>query len=187
MYVEYATVCATLASGAHKLGGGVRGVRKSGKRRAHFTPARQPGAPGSFPVAAIAAVALRQWGPPPGTRPHRWHGHPCGGSPGGGDGRRAATAHWGCCWRASVESGSAVAGVSPSVGCALGAPHVAVLPVRGAPWSTLLLHFCRASHSGRRSKRPRQLHGVAMPRLCFRWGVHQCHWNDSSFSSQGVV
>ena len=29
MYVEYSTVCATSASGAHNLGGGVRGVRKS--------------------------------------------------------------------------------------------------------------------------------------------------------------
>ena len=33
MYVEYRTVCATSASGAHNLGDGVRGVRKSGVRK----------------------------------------------------------------------------------------------------------------------------------------------------------
>ena len=32
MNVEYGTACATSASGVHNLGGGVRGVRKSGVR-----------------------------------------------------------------------------------------------------------------------------------------------------------
>ena len=39
MYVEYGTVCATSASGAHNLGGGVRGVRKSG---VHISPLPSP-------------------------------------------------------------------------------------------------------------------------------------------------